>query len=83
MNLKMNSLSGIQLAGVFLGQRAFAQSTPPLKAAPVFVSLPKDIRCSIQRMSIRVTGPGKNGEIVYTDSMANGKLRCQHYNEPL
>ncbi len=74
MNLNLNALLGVVLAGILLGQQAFAQTAQkaaPVKAAPMFVPLPQDIQCSLEGMSFRST-VGKNGELVNTDGSVEG-----------
>lgn len=54
-----------------IGQQANAQSTAPVKAAPVFVPMPKDIQCELSGMSFR-SAVGANAQPTETSGSVDG-----------
>lgn len=54
------ALLGVLSASAFIGQQAYAQSTTPAKAVPVFVPMPKDIQCELGGLSAGSIDVGTN-----------------------
>jgi hypothetical protein len=71
VTLKTSALFGVLLASILVGQQAYAQSTTPVKATPVFVPMPKDIQCELSGMSFRSV-VGANAQLTNTSGSVDG-----------